>query len=986
MDKSSEQLLIEIADLKARLAESMRERQVLEQTRESLRASEERFRRYFELGLIGIAISSPTKGIIEINDELCKILGYEKSELLQKTWADLTHPDDLTGELASFNRVLEGEIDGYYREKRLIHKDGRIIDSLLSVKCMRRTDNSVDYFVGLVQDITEKKRAEAALRRGKELSEALNLINESLHSALEPPEITQRLVDVATAALGCETAGVSLRDGDGWVVSHVNGMPASLVGTRISDEKERHALLAIQTGRPVEVTDAFNDERFNREHLRKHNIRSVLVAPLIGRSGPIGAIFFNYHSAVHSFGPEEVHFAAQLGATAAIAIENARLFDERERARKSLRESEERLAAVFENLTEGLIIADGNGRIIYWNQAALAIHGYACMDEYRRKLAELADTFEGQPLNEDRLLPVADWPINRVLRGEILRDYEVRVRRPDQGWEKIIAYSGSLIRSASGGKIAFLSITDITKPKQVEKTLRQNQKTFAELIERAPFGVYVVDAQFRVAHMNANSQNGAFRNVRPVIGRNFNEVMRILWPKPVADEIVGHFRHTLETGEPYYSPRFTNPRHDVNVTESYEWELHRMTLPDGQYGVICYYYDSTKLRDTEAALRALNQTLEMRVTERTALAETRTRQLQALAVELIEAEERERRRVSELLHEDLQQMLAAARFQLQAAFTELPPELANLDSILDESIAKMRRMSHDLSPAVLHQSGLVAGLEWLARQKNERFGMQVQIENRARIHLKSSTLNIFIFRAVQELLFNIVKHAGVKTAKVSLSQSGGHFDVAVSDAGKGFDPAILESLPVKSGFGLLSLRERASYIGGKLDIQSAPGQGSRFILTVPLDEATQTQQFATDIDCEPGLKRGSFKPVKAEGIRVLFADDHKVIRHGLIKLILENPGIQVVGEAANGWQALELARQLRPDVIVMDISMPRMDGIETTRRIKAELPDIRVIGLSMFDDEPIIGRMREAGAETTINKQASSSELLSAIYGMKDKV
>ena len=115
------------------------------------------------------------------------------------------------------------------------------------------------------------------------------------------------------------------------------------------------------------------------------------------------------------------------------------------------------------------------------------------------------------------------------------------------------------------------------------------------MIERSPFGTYVVDSQFRIAMMNAASQDGAFRNVRPVIGRDFAEAMRILWPEPVAAEIIGHFRHTLDTGEPYYSPRFINPRHDVEIVESYEWELHRMTLPDGQHGVICYYYDSTKL-------------------------------------------------------------------------------------------------------------------------------------------------------------------------------------------------------------------------------------------------------------------------------------------------------------------------------------------------------------------------------------------------------
>jgi PAS domain S-box-containing protein len=143
---------------------------------EALRASEERFRRYFELGLIGMAMSSPTKEIFEVNDELCRILGYERDELLQKTWAEMTHPDDLAVDIAQFNRVLAGEIDGYSLDKRWIRKDGAIIDSIMSAQCMRRADGSVDYFVGLLLDTTERKRAEERLRRSEAyLAEAQRL-------------------------------------------------------------------------------------------------------------------------------------------------------------------------------------------------------------------------------------------------------------------------------------------------------------------------------------------------------------------------------------------------------------------------------------------------------------------------------------------------------------------------------------------------------------------------------------------------------------------------------------------------------------------------------------------------------------------------------------------------------------------------------------------------------------------------------------------
>ena len=128
---------------------------------------EERFRRFFELGLIGMAITSPAKGVLEVNDEICNILGYGRDELLRMTWAEITHPDDLAADVAAFDRVMAGEVDGYAMDKRWVRKDGQVIDTTISVKCLRRADGSIDYFMALLQDITERKQAEEALRRAR---------------------------------------------------------------------------------------------------------------------------------------------------------------------------------------------------------------------------------------------------------------------------------------------------------------------------------------------------------------------------------------------------------------------------------------------------------------------------------------------------------------------------------------------------------------------------------------------------------------------------------------------------------------------------------------------------------------------------------------------------------------------------------------------------------------------------------------------------
>jgi PAS domain S-box-containing protein len=133
-------------------------------TEDALRASESRFRSYFDQPMVGVAITSPEKGWIEINGHLCNMLGYAKEELARLTWAECTHPDDLAADVTLFERVLRGEIDSYALDKRFFRKDRSVIPVFLSVRCVRKADGSVDYFVALLQDITARKQAELEIR------------------------------------------------------------------------------------------------------------------------------------------------------------------------------------------------------------------------------------------------------------------------------------------------------------------------------------------------------------------------------------------------------------------------------------------------------------------------------------------------------------------------------------------------------------------------------------------------------------------------------------------------------------------------------------------------------------------------------------------------------------------------------------------------------------------------------------------------------
>jgi len=129
---------------------------------DELRENEARFRGYFDLGLIGMAITSPKKGWVECNDCLCNMLGFSQEELLQKTWQELTHPEDVEADTDQFNLVIRGEIDAYRMPKRFVRKNGDVIFTELSVRAVRRSNGQVEHFVAMIQDITERKEAEAA--------------------------------------------------------------------------------------------------------------------------------------------------------------------------------------------------------------------------------------------------------------------------------------------------------------------------------------------------------------------------------------------------------------------------------------------------------------------------------------------------------------------------------------------------------------------------------------------------------------------------------------------------------------------------------------------------------------------------------------------------------------------------------------------------------------------------------------------------------
>lgn len=222
----------------------------------------------------------------------------------------------------------------------------------------------------------------------------------------------------------------------------------------------------------------------------------------------------------------------------------------------------------------------------------------------------------------------------------------------------------------------------------------------------------------------------------------------------------------------------------------------------------------------------------------------RTQGARALASDLVLAEQRERARISQLLHDELQQQLYALQMLTHGVLRQAgadSPYAADLQELYDlskASITTTRTLVSELSPAVLQVEGLGPALGWLAGHMHERHNLTVTLTGARRLPELPEALGVLVFQCVQELLFNVVKHARVERAGVTVRAFSDRLLLEVWDEGGGFTvpPETVLNGPPRpgGGFGLGSVRRRLEPFGGSVLFASVPGSGTRVTLEVPL--------------------------------------------------------------------------------------------------------------------------------------------------------
>jgi PAS domain S-box-containing protein len=540
---------------------------------------------------------------------------------------------------------------------------------------------------------------------------------------------------------------------------------------------------------------------------------------------------------------------------------------DRRRAEETLRESQALMHAVMDGSPDLIYMKDLDGRVLIANPAACEALGRSAQEV----IGKTAREFHSDQPEMARAIMEND---RRVMEsGETETIEEVG------GKGRTYLSTKAPYRGAAGNVIGLIGIShDITERKRAEEALRganedlqaqaEQLRTLNDALEGRQKELQTANEDLRVQEEELRSQAEALRESEERYRTLFDTA-----PDAIVVHRDGRFLHandaalrligagSFEELARHAVLDFFRPEERNRVLERTRTAMAGQRLPmrettlerlDGQEVAVEFHVapvdfqgaravqtivrDVTERRRSEQALRELNAALERRVAERTAELEHRAKQLQKLTLELSQAQERERKRVAEILHEDLQQQIAGAKFQLNLLSSRSQDDrsrqltAAQINQILKDAIGMSRSLSHELSPAVFYGNDLGEALEWLGEQVEANHGLTVHVEVLGEGTLQSEVLTVFLFRAARELLSNAVRHAGVREAAIRLRRVGQHVSLRVSDQGRGFDPQKLKETP---GFGLLSIRERVELLGGRVKIASAKGRGTRVQIVVP---------------------------------------------------------------------------------------------------------------------------------------------------------
>jgi len=398
---------------------------------------------------------------------------------------------------------------------------------------------------------------------------------------------------------------------------------------------------------------------------------------------------------------------------------------------------------------------------------------------------------------------------------------------PQQARESLLPELGGLQRSLEELQSVVQGLLQADHPQSPacsaecqrnEESLRESEARKAAIIEAAPDGVITIDPQGCVLEFNAAAETLFGLRLELTLGRALVDL--IVPPRLRKVVLAGLKRYQISGKGELLGKRFMTFAMKADGSE-FPVEIVMAPIGIGEPSLLTVFvYDATARRNAEQDISLYQE------------------RLRSLAADMLLTEERERRRLAVDLHDGLSQSIALARMKLGALRLSVDASLAKsldeIESLIEHANLSASAISFELSPPVLHDLGLQPALQWLVENIQTRYGIEVLLEDDGQPKPADEKTRVILFRSIRELLINAAKHAGTRRVRLRLARDENQLDAAVEDDGVGMETDVATA----TGSGLFSIRERLSQVGGRMSIESAPGQGTRIRLCAPLEKET----------------------------------------------------------------------------------------------------------------------------------------------------
>jgi PAS domain S-box-containing protein len=366
--------------------------------------------------------------------------------------------------------------------------------------------------------------------------------------------------------------------------------------------------------------------------------------------------------------------------------------------------------------------------------------------------------------------------------------------------------------------------------------------------------------------------------------------------------------------------------------------------------------------------------------------------LRQLSARLLQLQDEERRHIARDLHDITGQKLAVQSMALaqvlktsglDAESRRILTECSALSKQVGEEI---RTLSYLLHPPLLDELGLSSAVKWYVEGYQRRTGIRVKLDVAADLVRLAPDVEVTLFRVIQESLTNVHRYSGSAEAYLRLKVTSNKIELQIGDFGKGMHPDMIDfktGKMVRLGVGIQGMNERIRQLSGRLEITSRPNQGTVVTATLPVSYP-QTMAAVEAASAAASLLSSSQAeiPVPSRSVsrkQILIADDHEMLRRGVRTLLENEPDWEICGEAFDGQDAVAKANSLRPDLVILDINMPVLNGLAAVRLILRNRPQTKILVFTVHDSDQTVKEIQAAGAHRFLSKSNASDDLLRVV-------